>query len=224
MYASAFSGAAQVAARCAPAESVGGDFYQLFRLPGERLGVMIGDVSSHGFSAALIMALTMSVAAIYAQESGPPAAVLQRIHQALIKELESTEMYVTLFYCVLDPAAGTLTYANAGHPHAFRIDADGGVKRLGATDPPLGMSKFEEYGEGRVDWNAAEDLLALFTDGLSDAFSNQSSSGGEKKLVAEIVARRHLQLTEIIEQLFATAEQASLNIPSDDRTAVLVRG
>ena len=158
----AFSG---VAARCAPADSVGGDFYQLFRLSGDRLGVMIGDVSSHGFSAALIMALTMSVAAIYAQESVPPAKVLQRIHQALIKELESTEMYVTLFYCVIDPSSGHLTYANAGHPHAFRIDVDGGVKRLGATDPPLGMSKFEEYGEGSVSWNDDEDLLVLFTDG-----------------------------------------------------------
>jgi phosphoserine phosphatase RsbU/P len=55
-----------------PADSVGGDFYHLFRLPGDRFGIMIGDVSSHGFSAALIMALTMSAVAIYAQESGPP--------------------------------------------------------------------------------------------------------------------------------------------------------
>jgi sigma-B regulation protein RsbU (phosphoserine phosphatase) len=221
---SAFSGAAQVAARCVPADSVGGDFYQLFRLPGERLGIMIGDVSSHGFSAALIMALTMSVAAIYAQESGPPAAVLQRIHQALIKELESTEMYVTLFYCVLDPAAGTLIYANAGHPHAFRIGEGGAVERLGATDPPLGMSKFEEYGEGRAEWDADEDLLVLFTDGLSDAFCAQSGVGGEKNLISAIVARRHLSLTEMLDQLFATAGKATLNIPPDDRTAVLVRG
>ncbi|HEY0673695.1 MAG TPA: GAF domain-containing protein, partial [Longimicrobiales bacterium] len=71
-----FDGRHQIAARCAPADSVGGDFYQLFPLSDDRFGVMIGDVSGHGFSAALIMALTMSAAAIYAQEAAPPGQVL----------------------------------------------------------------------------------------------------------------------------------------------------
>lgn len=221
---SQFHGDGQLAARCAPAESVGGDFYQLFRLSGDRLGVMIGDVSGHGFSAALIMALTMSAAAIYAQESAPPAQLLQRIHQALIKELESTEMYVTLFYCVLDPAAQQITYANAGHPHAFRVGEDGSVKRLSATDPPLGMSPFEEYGEDVVAWKAKEDLVVLFTDGLSDAFCEKSSVGGEKNLITEIVANRNRHPQEILDMLFEAAENATLNIPPDDRTAIIVRG
>ncbi len=217
-------GVARVAARCVPAESVGGDFYHLFRLPGDRLGVMIGDVSSHGFSAALIMALTMSAAAIYAQESAGPAVVLQRIHQAIIKELESTEMYLTLIYCVLDPGAGHITYANAGHPHAFRVSSDGTVRRLGATDPPLGMSPFEEYGEDLIAWRPQEDLLALFTDGLSDAFCARSSVGGEKNLIAEIVANRQRAPKDILNRLFKTAERATLTVPPDDRTAVLIRG
>ena len=67
-----FASYAEVAARCAPAESVGGDFYHLFRLPGGRLGVVIGDVSSHGFAAALIMALTMGSVAIHASEGDRP--------------------------------------------------------------------------------------------------------------------------------------------------------
>src|SRR5690606_40455129 len=90
-----FDGYAEVAARCVPAESVGGDFYHLFRLPGGRLGVMIGDVSSHGFGAALIMALTMSAVAIHASEGDPPAEVLRRVHRTLIDELETTERYLT---------------------------------------------------------------------------------------------------------------------------------
>lgn len=218
------TGSLRVGARCAPAESVGGDFYQLFRLSDERIGVMIGDVSGHGFSAALIMALTMSAAAIYAQESASPASVLQRIHQALIKELESTDMYVTLFYCVLDSKSGQVTYANAGHPHAFRITEDGEINRLGATDPPLGMSPFEEYGEDMVPWVAQQDLLALFTDGLSDAFCAKSGVGGERNLLAEIVAHRKQEPSDIIAHLFKTASTAELNVPPDDRTAVLLRG
>lgn len=219
-----FNGAHQVAARCQPAESVGGDFYQLFRLSEDRLGVMIGDVSGHGFSAALIMALTMSAAAIYAQESAPPAAVLQRVHQVLIKELESTEMYLTLFYCVLDPGAGQITYANAGHPHAFRIGADGSIRRLGATDPPLGMSPFEEYGEDVVAWRPNADLLALFTDGLSDAFCASSGVAGEKNLIDELSRNRDLPPQQILDHLFAAADRGILTVPPDDRTAVLVRG
>ena len=219
-----FTGKQQVAARCAPAESVGGDFYQLFQLSDDRIGVMIGDVSGHGFSAALIMALTMSAAAIYAQEAASPALVLQRIHQALIKELESTDMYLTVCYCVIDPNAQQLTFANAGHPHAFRVSGDGSIKRLGATDPPLGMSPFEEYGEDIMAWSPEQDLLALFTDGLSDAFCAKSGSGGERNLIAAIVEHRDLPVQKIIDKIFKTAERAVLNVPPDDRTAVFVRG
>ena len=66
----------EMAARVEPAEQVGGDFYQLFRLSEDRIGVMIGDVSTHGFPAALIMALAMSASSIYALEKGRPAGVL----------------------------------------------------------------------------------------------------------------------------------------------------
>ncbi len=221
--ASQFDGRHEIAARCAPAESVGGDFYQLFPLSDGRFGVMIGDVSGHGFSAALIMALTMSAAAIYAQEAAPPGQVLHRIHQSLIKELESTEMYLSLCYCVIDPSAQQLIYANAGHPHAFRISADGSVKRLNATDPPLGMAAFEEYAEDVMAWRPGQDLLLLFTDGLSDAFSPTSSSKGERNLLQAIVERRNLPVQKIIEEVFALAERSTLNIPPDDRTAVIVR-
>ena len=219
-----FDGIVQLAARCAPAESVGGDFYQLFQLSEDRFGVMIGDVSGHGFSAALIMALTMSAAAIYAQEAAPPGQVLQRIHQALIKELESTDMYVTLCYCVIDPVSQQLTYANAGHPHAFRVANDGSVKRLGATDPPLGMAQFEEYGEDIMAWRPGQDLLALFTDGLSDAYCTTSGTAGERNLLAMITENRDLPVQELLDKVFDAAERAVLSVPPDDRTAVLVRG
>jgi sigma-B regulation protein RsbU (phosphoserine phosphatase) len=114
---------------------VGGDFYHLFRLVGGRTGVMIGDVSSHGYRAALIMALAMSAAAIHAQESGDPGRTLAAVLRSVGEELSSTEMFISTFYAVVDPARGELRYANAGHPHAFVIDEDGRVERLpaGAT-------------------------------------------------------------------------------------------
>jgi sigma-B regulation protein RsbU (phosphoserine phosphatase) len=219
-----FEAPPELGARCVPAESVGGDFYHLFRLPGDRFGVMIGDVSSHGFSAALIMALTMSAVAIYAQESGPPAEVLRHVHRALIKELESTEMYLTLFYGVLDPNGGHIVYSNAGHPHAFCIDEDGNAERLGATAPPLGIAPMDAYGEAVVSWGRGGQLLALFTDGLTEAYPDTGAGNGEMSLVGDVVKRRNRPLKQILDAIFNMPVNRALNLPSDDRTALLVRG
>lgn len=216
-----FAGYAQVAARCVPAESVGGDFYHLFRLPGGRLGVLIGDVSSHGFGAALIMALTISAVAIHASEGDAPSEVLHRTHRAVIDELENTEMYLTLFYAVIDPAAGTLAFSNAGHSHAFRVGAQGPAERLAATDPPFGIVDRDTYGERTVGWSGGEDLLFLFTDGLSDAL-DLGEVEGERTLVEVAESMRTSPPQEICDRLFSRTAEASA-IPPDDRTAVVVR-
>jgi phosphoserine phosphatase RsbU/P len=215
-----FAGYAEVAARCVPADSVGGDFYHLFRLTGGRMGVMIGDVSSHGFGAALIMALAMSAVAIHASEGDPPAEVLRRVHHALIDELESTEMFLTLFYGVIDPSEGTITFANAGHAHALRVTGDGEVQRLGATNPPLGMIDLDEYAESSVAWNESADLLFLFTDGLSDSLG-LGEVAGEERLLAELTQNLDRPVEELMARLFALPLQG--DAPADDRTAVLVR-
>jgi sigma-B regulation protein RsbU (phosphoserine phosphatase) len=216
-----FAGYADVAARCVPAESVGGDFYHLFRLPGNRLGVLIGDVSSHGFGAALIMALTMSAVAIHASEGDPPAEVLRRTHLALIDELETTEMYLTLFYAVIDPAEGCITYANAGHSHAFRVPAQGPPQRLEATDPPFGIVDRDTYGQATARWEGGVDLLFLFTDGLSDALE-KGEVEGERLLLEEVSKLRDRPADEVINRLFRRVGGAG-TVPPDDRTAVVVR-
>jgi sigma-B regulation protein RsbU (phosphoserine phosphatase) len=216
-----FTGYAQVAARCVPAQSVGGDFYHLFRLSGGRLGVMIGDVSSHGFGAALIMALTMSAVAIHASEGDSPAEVLARTHRALIDELETTEMYLTLFYGVIDPASRQITFANAGHSHAFRVTGEGEIERLPATDPPFGIVDIDEYQEEVRCWTPGEDLLFLFTDGLSDSLGFGEVMG-EKALLQAVTSGRSDRVEAILERLFAI-EHAAADVPPDDCTAVLVR-
>ncbi|MDX1674138.1 MAG: GAF domain-containing SpoIIE family protein phosphatase [Longimicrobiales bacterium] len=218
-----FAPDARLAARCVPADSVGGDLYHLFELPDGCLGVVIADVSSHGFSAALIMALTMSAIAIYAQEARQPGEALRRIHESLIDELQSTEMYLTIFFGVADPDKGELTWANAGHPHAFMIRGGGTAERLSATSPPLGTFTFPAYGEDSVPWGDAGDLLFLFTDGLSDAFSGTSGIAGEDALVDEVTRLRDREPGEILDRLFEAAEEAGNGIPPDDRTAVLLR-
>ncbi len=215
--------AARVEARVVPADSVGGDFYHLLRLPAGRVGVMVGDVSSHGFPAALIMALAISAATIYASEFAMPAKVLRHLDDALHDELESTEMYVALFYAVLDPAHRRLQFANAGHPHAFIVHGDGATTRLAATDPPVGIAGPNSYGQEEVPWDPAADLLLCFTDGLSDNLEAGRGETGERRVVREVVENRRRTPKEIVEALFDLAPDPRIDVPPDDRTALVLR-
>jgi sigma-B regulation protein RsbU (phosphoserine phosphatase) len=206
-----------VAARSVPARAVGGDFYQLFKLAEGRIGAMLGDVTSHGFSASLIMALTMSVTGIYARETRQPGELLRAIHQALIQKLESTEMFMTVFYGVIDVENGTLDYANAGHPHAFRLHGDRPAERLSATSPPLGIAELGAYGEASTSWEPG-DLLCLFTDGLT----NPSLRATEAAVVEAVSAGRDLTAELIIDKIFKARSQRGGEAP-DDQTALILR-
>jgi phosphoserine phosphatase RsbU/P len=215
----------RMAARVEPTEMVGGDFYHVIRLPGGRTGVMIGDVSSHGFPAALIMALSMSAATIYATEVQSPGQVLSRMSEALMDELESTEMYLTLFYGVIDPEKGELVFANAGHPHAFVIPASGDPERLAPMDPPMGIVGRAEYQQRAIPWTVGKDVLLLFTDGLSDDLVPDSRMAGEQEVVAETVRLRKKPVAEIVDALFLLAppDSPAPEPNGDDRTAVVCR-
>jgi sigma-B regulation protein RsbU (phosphoserine phosphatase) len=117
----ALKGDARVAVRCLPVASVGGDFYTFLRLSEHRIGVMLGDVSSHGLSAALVMVLVLSAAGIHAAAAAGPAVTLGRLRKSLLGKLSETEMYATVFYAVLD-RAGAAALCRAS---ALRIRASG---------------------------------------------------------------------------------------------------
>ena len=215
-----FSDFGEVAGRSVPAGEVGGDLYQLIRLHDGRLGVMIGDVSSHGVGAALIMALTMSALAIHSRESASPGEVLVRVYDTLAEELESTEMFLTLFYGVIEPGAG-LVYANAGHPHAFRLGRRSPPERLAATQPPLGMAAVTD-AERSTPWEP-DDTLCLFTDGVSDAYPAAGAVTGEDALIARIGSMLNGPLADIVGAVIGETDGGLSGDPVDDRTILLVR-
>lgn len=215
-------GPADVAARVASAEQVGGDFFHFFKLPGGKIGVMIGDVSTHGFPAALIMALSMSAAGIYALESSDPSVVVRKMDDALADELETTEMFLSLCYVVIDPAAGELQYCNAGHPHAFVFREGEDPERLTATDPPVGFAGPDSYLKGQAKWSEG-DLLLLFTDGLSDTLATEEPGSGEAAVLNVLKNRQGDSAAKIVDSLFDLADAATPYIPADDRTAIVLR-
>lgn len=214
---------AQVAARVVPAESVGGDFYNLFRLHEGKTGVMIGDVSGHGYQAALIMALAMSAAAIHSQATTDPGKTLYSLTTTLREELTITEMFISAFYAVIDPVAGELRYANNGHPHAFHLADGKDFERLAANDPPIGMSE-RQPETVRRSWTPERDLLVLFTDGVSDARNRAGDRLGEERILETILKHRDAPPDAILERVMDVIDVHTLSAPRrDDLTVVLVR-
>jgi phosphoserine phosphatase RsbU/P len=215
-------GAAEVAARCLPAESVGGDFYTFSRLGRGRVGVMLGDVASHGFSAALVMALVMAAAGIHAVAESTADETLTALLDSISGELARTEMHLSVFYGVLDPKAGLLSYASAGHPHGFRIPRSGSPERLEATAPPLGLSSSGTIHRREVPWVAGSDLLALWTDGLVEARNEAGEPYGEQRLLERISARRTEKPEAIVRAVLEDAQSFGVK-PVDDRTLLIMR-
>jgi sigma-B regulation protein RsbU (phosphoserine phosphatase) len=214
---------AEVTARVVPAESVGGDFYQLFKLRDKTTGVMIGDVSGHGYRAALIMALSMSASAIHAQNFANPGDMLGALLKSLRDELETTEMFISIFYGVVDPAKARLAYANTGHPHAFVISQEGTITRLSAVNPPLGM--LDEIPQtASLSWIQGKDLLVLFTDGISDARNFSDERLGEERVMELIRENRENDTKVIVDRVFKMLEVHTRSVPSrDDLTLVVLR-
>lgn len=219
---SVLHGAAEVGALCRQAESVGGDFYTFSRLAGGRVGVMLGDVSSHGFPAALVMALVISAAGIHAASSFSPDETLVALLDSLATELDSTEMFLSVFYGILHPAAGQLIYSSAGHQHAFRLPAGGPAERLEVTSPPLGLASASGIRRRVVNWNPGDDLLCLWTDGLVDGRNSAGEPFGETRLLELLAAMREDDPARIVERVFQEAE-AYTEAPTDDRTLLVMR-
>ena len=216
---------ADVAARCLSAESVGGDFYNLLRLRNERIGVMIGDVSSHGFGAALIMAQAMAAAGIHAEVAESPSDALFRLEESLADELQRTEMFLTAFYAVIDPAANQVIFANAGHALAFLVDGEtGDVERLPATRTPLGVTA-DVGADVTRPWRHRRDVLCLLTDGVTDAVGVRNGDRyGEDRAVAHLTRMRARPAREILEAIFADLAAFTGGARAmDDRTVVVLR-
>ena len=149
---------------------------------------------------------------------------MERLEESLKDELARTEMFLTLFYGVLDPSVGRLTYANAGHAHAFVVEGTTGEStRLAATRPPLGLAATHGRDEMRP-WRRKRDLLCLFTDGIADALSERGERFGEERLLGHARSLRERPAREILEAIYADlAAFTGGAAPSDDRTMVLLK-
>ena len=206
-----------------PAREMGGDFYDFFTLPDGRLGVVIADVSGKGVSAAFFMAIARTVMRNAAQEHDLPGTCLRVVNDEICAQ-NPHDLFVTLFYGILDPATGRFSYANAGHNAPLLIRDDGAVEMLPLTGGvALGVMADLPYDEdGRT--LGVGDTLFLYTDGISEAMNDEGEMFEEDRLKTVLLAGRANPVGEVIESVtLSVGEFVGDADQSDDITCVVVR-
>ena len=209
------------AARSRPAQQVGGDFYDVIPLSRERVGLIMADVSDKGMSAALYMALTRSLIHAEAKRSSSPRKVLMSVHRLLL-EMSQADMFVTVFYGVIDPAQNNLRYARAGHDRPLLLSPTTGEWRfLTGEGTALGFVKEVSLEEVVVDLHP-DDLIIFYTDGITDANSPAGEFFGSERLRETVCAAGGLGADDMCDHIFEHVDQFQTGAVQHDDMALLV--
>jgi len=211
-----------LAGRCAPVTQNGGDYYDYILRPDGSLLVVIGDVSGHGIGSAMMMIETRAFIRALARSTWRLGEILTQVNRLIADDMQQ-QLFVTLFVAQFDPSGTRMRYGSAGHP-GYLLSPNGHVIKLQTDNPPLGITPDETFHCVEVDTFEPGDLLALFTDGISEATRDHLVFLGERRVIQEIVSHRDQEPPRILESLFAlAAEFIGHAVQQDDQTAVIVK-
>lgn len=212
-----------LAANYKTSRHAGGDYYDLFPLPDGRWGILIADVSGHGTPAAVLMAITHSLAHAYPGPPSPPGRMLDHINDCLAEKYTSdSETFVTAFYGIFDPEKRTLSYSSAGHnPPRMRPCGDATVVSLdGARNLPLGILSDREYGEETIQLSPGDQLI-FYTDGITEAVNASGKMYGLDRLDS-VLENCHGDAAELILAVLGDLEVFVEGVPAGDDQTLLV--
>jgi ketosteroid isomerase-like protein len=200
--------------------AIGGDFFEFLDLPSGDAGIVIGDVSGKGPAAALLAAMLQGMFAVEAPAGAGPAVTLSRINQRLAaRNLHSR--FATLVYAVLSED-GRLTYANAGHNAPVLAGRDG-VRRLSTGGTILGAFADAAFEEETLQLHP-EDMLVMFTDGVTEARSAEDQEFGEDRLLKSVTSSSGATPLELLNQVFTSVRAFAHGVDqSDDMTVTITR-
>ncbi|MCS7062092.1 MAG: SpoIIE family protein phosphatase [Anaerolineae bacterium] len=204
------------------ARQVGGDFYDFVALPDGRYGLVIADVADKGVPAALFMALSRTLMRAVAFTGRTPAEALRRVNQFILSDARS-DLFVTVFYAIWNPANGEVVYANAGHNPPVLARANGEIDLLPGRGVALGVIEEIELESHSVDIGPG-DVLLLYTDGVTDALNETDEAFGMERLKQTLVSARHLSAGEIVKAIMSAVEQfACCEGAFDDETILVLK-
>ncbi len=203
----------------------GGDYYDFFALPDGRWGILIADVSGHGTPAAVMMAITHSLAHSLPGPADPPAELLGYVNRKLFDHYTaSNEVFVTAFYGVFDPARRSLTYSSAGHnPPRLKRCGHSEVRSFEEVGgPPLGLLDDLEYEQTTLTLLPG-DVLAFYTDGITEAMDARNAQFGVGRLDLEL-SRCGVNPADIVKAVVKSVNDFTGGEPPvDDQTLLVAR-
>jgi serine phosphatase RsbU (regulator of sigma subunit) len=202
-----------------PARLVAGDFYDAFSLPDGRWGLVLADVSGKGAPAALYMAMTRSLIRSEAGRHSNPSAVLTEVNRRLLMESRS-QMFVTVFYGVLDPVRRSFTYSSAGHDPPLLRRASGGVERLAQGGLLMGIFDQLTVTDETLILEGGDTLVA-YTDGLTDVVNHQEEYYGHSRLAAA-VSSAPPTAQDVLAHILKDVEGFAGPVPPPDDVTLLV--
>ena len=206
-----------------PAREVGGDFYDFFDLDDRHLGFVVGDVSGKGVSAAMFMTVSRTLLRSIAQHESDPAACVTHMNSMLFPETVA-EMFITVFYGVLDRESGVVTYCNAGHNTPYLVRSGGTVEQVQRTGGiGVCLMKQFEYQSGTLTLHDGDSLIA-YTDGVTEAMDASNHQFGDERLISLLSECGDLNANKIIRRIVRDVSDFSNDAPqSDDMTALAFR-
>lgn len=212
----------EYAGACFQAREVGGDYYDFLDLGRGRLGLVIADIAGKGIAASLLMAnLQANLRSQCVIAADQPEHFLKSVNR-LFHENTADADYATFFFAEYDDAARRVRYANCGHLAPLLLRRDGGVVRLAPTGTVLGM--FEQwtcgFEERRLD---AEDVLVLYTDGVTESANGDGEEFGEERLIEAVRRNVSLALPDLIAAVVDRVREFSPQEQQDDITLIVAR-
>jgi sigma-B regulation protein RsbU (phosphoserine phosphatase) len=210
----------EVAARSRACYQVGGDYYDFIPLPNGRWGLIIADVSGKGTPASILMASVHASLRALAGTAAPEQ-MMERVN-AFLYESTQANKYVTLFYAELDPATRRLVYVNAGHVPPYFLRRDAPPRRLTAGGPVLGLLEDVHYDVAEIELQGG-DIVAMVTDGATEALSAEDHELGDERLVQAVAAAgasAEQQIQRLIDAVDAWTDERGC---TDDLTALVLR-
>ena len=210
-------------AKMLTAKEVGGDLYDFFLIDKYRLGIVIGDVSGKGIASALLMAVCKTLLKATAYKGIPADNILYEVNNILVDESPSN-MFVTVFYGVLDTRNGAFEYCNGGHNSPYLISNEGKVKQLENIGGLLvGIMKDAEYESNMVKINPGETLF-FYTDGITEAFNKETEEFNESRLVNSLLNNNPQSVNDIVNNVITNVQTFSDGAEqSDDITCLALK-
>ena len=206
-----------------PARSVGGDFFDVIRLDGNRIGIAIADVSGKGVPAALFMMSTRTLLKGTAIGTPEPADVLKEVNDLLVQDNEAA-MFVTVFYGVYDTYTGRFTYANGGHNAPLYVTSGGECSLLPLTQGlALGIVPDLDFHQESMVLKAG-DTVVMYTDGVNEAMDRDHEEYGNDRLLNLFAGTPPTSATEATDATFASVAEFVAGAPqSDDITCLTLQ-